>query len=127
MQPRIPVLMQLSVLTGHVTESYLMPETVIQEADNYRVRSPIRYEYKCSLPHTVLYLKLAELHQVNSRFSILWIIFNISISTKKIEPELKKSQHRKLETCHYYATTYEIQSSSRFNSGRNCSFPMFIV
>jgi hypothetical protein len=31
-----------------------MPETVIQEADSYRVRSPIRYEYKCSLPHSPL-------------------------------------------------------------------------
>jgi hypothetical protein len=88
MKLRIPGLKRLSVSTGHVTGSYLMPETAIQEADTYRVRylgAHIRYEYKCSLPHTVLYLKLTKLDQVNSRFSILWIILNISISTKRIE------------------------------------------
>jgi len=75
----------------------------------------------------VIYLKLAKLDQVNSRFSILWVVFNIptisnrgsciSFGNVALESNIK----------HYYAaTTYEIQSSRRFNSGRNCSFPMFI-
>lgn len=75
----------------------------------------------------VIYLKLAKFDQINSRFSILRVVFNIPAISNRgccissgnlvLEPNIK---------LYYAVTTYEIQSSRRFNSGRNCSFPMFI-
>jgi hypothetical protein len=75
----------------------------------------------------VIYLKLAKLDQVNSRFSILWVVFNIPTISNRGSCISCRNLALESNIKHYYAATaYEIQSSRRFNSGRNWSFPMFI-
>jgi hypothetical protein len=54
----------------------------------------------------VIYLKLAKLDQVNSRFSILWVVFNISATSNKggcISSEnICTTLKQKASVCSYY-------------------------
>lgn len=65
-----------------------------------------------------MYLKLSKLHQVDTGFCILWITLNIP-SLKNVNMRPKFADFSNIRKSRVILFTYEMQSSRRFNKGRN--------